>query len=144
MAAYETVGEIEKALDDAIELAMSEDENGDIAKFILRKAIIENVYSFGVGWRYERRGDSGGLSDTSLMESNYDRESREMTVRSNARGTFKHEEDYLDELVESGTGYDWGGNPEVPRKFYDYADEIADSEGKAMMDGTLQVYLNRL
>ena len=144
-ATYNTIEEIAVTLDNAIEEAMTSGGIDDAAKMALKIKIREKVYKYAQSPLYHRRGDDGGLMDTKLMVSNYDRESRELSIQTHAMGTFKHSEDRLDELVETGTGFDYGGNAVIPRPFYDDADQYASSGVvHTLMDDTLQGYLDKI
>ena len=144
MATYNEVFEIEKAIDTALEKSMTGGEIDDVAKLVLRMAIEENVYSYPPGM-YIRRDRNGGLSDMRLMVADYDKQSRELTVTTEAMGTYSQQGKHLDTLVETGTEFDWGGNAIFKRTFYPRANRLAEVEpARGMMEDIVQFHLDKI
>lgn len=143
MATYDTVDELKNAINGALETVM-EGTVADFAKDALFISIGVNVYSAEEG-KYKRRGENGGLQDMNNIVARYDPSDRELIVENVATGTYSHSGWRLDELVEKGTGYDFGGNAMWERPFYNYADEmLSDEPLKSGLDRAVEKELNDL
>lgn len=125
MATYNTLTELISAMDDALPPIM-EGQLADEVKDLLQTAMEANVYKYKESKWYKRRGKEGGLADKRLMVANYDKGSRELTVYSNAEGTYSHSGMRMDTLVERADeeDYDWGGNAAIPRPFYQETEQV--------------------
>ena len=125
MGSYNTYPELVNAIDAALP-AIMEGPIADWVKDVLQTTIEVYVYDpkkFPPSSRYHRRGENGGLLDKSLMVANYDPKYRELTVYSDAEGTYKQAGMRLDKMVENGGPFTWGGNAARRRPFYDKAEE---------------------
>ena len=143
MATYDTVEELRTAINGALDIVM-EGTVADYAKDALYISIGINVYSAEEG-KYKRRGNNGGLQSMDNIVTKYDPSGKELIVENVATGTYKHSGWRLDELVEKGKGFDFGGNAMYPRPFYDYADKmLSDEPIRSGLDKDVEKQLNDL
>ena len=92
--------------------------HGNIEKFkdIVSKEVHSSVYTAYSSARYERRGDSGGLSDVNNYEVEEGNLSLTLTNKTES-GTNYWKYSYsvpITEIVENGTGDGWVGVPARP------------------------------
>ena len=142
MATYQTVEEIETAIDEAL-VKIMESDVADVVVFSLQRAMKQEVYSFPQGV-YVRREYNGGLIDVHNITANYDQKSRELIVEAVATGTESHAGMRIDDAVEAGKDYDYGGNAAIARPFYKRADEIVSNEASRIIDETMSNMLENM
>lgn len=123
--------EFEKALDAAIDTIM-QTAVGDTAAQAISNAVKTEVYAVYTPEVYERRGEKGGLADTSAENYApylYDPATKTLTVENRNRD--ERSGRLIAPVVESGQGYhyDFAYNG-VPRPFHDVAERRMMESGE--------------
>ncbi|MDO6628707.1 hypothetical protein [Bacillus thuringiensis] len=122
---FTSIEQLEAYLQRQIQETLKDDVEKEVKK-VMKHAIATNVYAKYTPRGYQRRFDSSrkgafGLLAEQNMKGEYHMEGNHMilSVRNKARGDERA--DQLDQVIESGEGYDWfhsSGKRLFPRPFY--------------------------
>lgn len=137
MGDYNTVAQLSKAIDRAVDEIL-QDDSSDTIDFLyssLSLATTNEVYSWPEGTVYKRRRKEGGLEDKRNYSKNVigSAADGEITIEVSNDTMNKTGKYYIDEIIERGTGR---GNSAFPRPFYDPAETIIANDEK-MISNTL-------